>query len=275
MKRLSEVCEMLGITRRKLQEYDRIDLVKPSSKTKSGYWLYDDDAIDTIKIAIVLSEVGYNRKQIKEIIENSDIDIDKLFDSIIKKLEDKQKRIKGMVNTIKLYKSISEFPQSTIDTLMSNIDSALDFPDFSDLLQSTIGTLGDYDYDDMKDRVFIQYLGSLTSIGLLSNESKDSEIVQTAVSNSYKYLYLMGALRDGTNDVSFENDKYKYIDIFPSITSLILSKYENELCIKESSEFLIGSDSIKFIIEAVEFFCKRINDTEKSKKEMIDDGIIG
>lgn len=37
MKKLSEVCKIVGVTRRTLQEYDKIGLLKPTSKTESGY----------------------------------------------------------------------------------------------------------------------------------------------------------------------------------------------------------------------------------------------
>ena len=34
MKRLSEVCKLVGVTRRTLQEYDKVELLKPTSKRK-------------------------------------------------------------------------------------------------------------------------------------------------------------------------------------------------------------------------------------------------
>lgn len=42
MKKLSEVCKIVGVTRRTLQEYDKIYLLHPSAKTEAGYWLYDE-----------------------------------------------------------------------------------------------------------------------------------------------------------------------------------------------------------------------------------------
>ena len=48
MKRLSEVCKLVGVTRRTLQEYDKVELLKPTSKTEAGYWLYDEAAIQRL-----------------------------------------------------------------------------------------------------------------------------------------------------------------------------------------------------------------------------------
>lgn len=51
MYKLSEVCRKIGVTRRTLQGYNELGLVKPSAKTEAGYWLYDEEAIG--KLAII------------------------------------------------------------------------------------------------------------------------------------------------------------------------------------------------------------------------------
>ena len=68
MKKLSEVCKTVGVTRRTLQEYDKIGLFSPTSKTDNGYWLYDDDAIKKLVLIQVFIEAGYERKKIKAIL---------------------------------------------------------------------------------------------------------------------------------------------------------------------------------------------------------------
>ena len=56
MKRLSEVCKEVGVTRRALQGYNEIGLLKPTSTTEAGYWLYDDDAIKKLKLIQIFVE---------------------------------------------------------------------------------------------------------------------------------------------------------------------------------------------------------------------------
>lgn len=63
MKRISEVTKLTGLSRRALQEYDKMDLLKHSSTTEGGYWLYDDDAIYTLYFIQMFVEVGYSRKK--------------------------------------------------------------------------------------------------------------------------------------------------------------------------------------------------------------------
>lgn len=45
MRTISQVAELTGVSTRTLQYYDEIELFKPTRLTKSGYRLYDDDAL--------------------------------------------------------------------------------------------------------------------------------------------------------------------------------------------------------------------------------------
>ena len=90
MKKLSEVTKLTGVSRRALQEYDRLDLVNPSGKTEAGYWLYDDAAIQRILLVQVFVEAGYERKRIKQIIDSEDFDIDKELNKVVEMLEEKK-----------------------------------------------------------------------------------------------------------------------------------------------------------------------------------------
>lgn len=103
-KRLSEVCKIVGVTRRTLQEYDKIGLVSPTSKTDSGYWLYDEDTIVTLMIIQIFVEAGYERKEIKDIICSSSFDLISELDNAIERLKDRKKRIEGMINSINVMK---------------------------------------------------------------------------------------------------------------------------------------------------------------------------
>ena len=46
---LREICELTGVTRRAVQGYEKEGLMKPSSKNKQGYLLYDQEAVVRIK----------------------------------------------------------------------------------------------------------------------------------------------------------------------------------------------------------------------------------
>ena len=83
MKRLSEVCKIVGVTRRTLQEYDRIGLLSPTSTTEGGYWLYDDAAIQKLILIKIFVKCDYERKTIKAILESSTVNMFDEFNHLI------------------------------------------------------------------------------------------------------------------------------------------------------------------------------------------------
>jgi DNA-binding transcriptional MerR regulator len=102
MMKLSEVCRLVGITRRTLQEYNRIDLVCPTGKTEGGYWLYDEEAVAKLIQIQIFVEAEYERKAIKKLLESPKLDLVKEYDQLIERLSVKKKRIDGMINSIKI-----------------------------------------------------------------------------------------------------------------------------------------------------------------------------
>lgn len=66
---LRETCKQLGLSRRALQGYEKAKLVSSSSKTQSGYLLYDDKARQRIKIIKCYQDMGFSLQEIKDIID--------------------------------------------------------------------------------------------------------------------------------------------------------------------------------------------------------------
>ena len=62
---LREICELTGVTRRAVQGYEKEGLMKPSSKNKQGYLLYDQEAVVRIKEIKLFQERGFTLKEIK------------------------------------------------------------------------------------------------------------------------------------------------------------------------------------------------------------------
>ena len=71
-KLLREVCEMLNVSRRAVQGYEKTGLVKPTGKNKYGYLLYDEAAIDRIRSIKQYQDFGFSIKKIKLLMEVSD-----------------------------------------------------------------------------------------------------------------------------------------------------------------------------------------------------------
>lgn len=74
MKSISQVAKLTGVSIRTLQYYDEIGLLKPSELTSSGYRLYDDNALQTLQQILFFKELGFQLKEIHEILKKPDFD---------------------------------------------------------------------------------------------------------------------------------------------------------------------------------------------------------
>ena len=68
---LREVCNLVGVTRRAVQGYEKAGLVECSGKNKYGYLLYDELAIEKIKDIKQYQEFGFSVKEIKHLLETT------------------------------------------------------------------------------------------------------------------------------------------------------------------------------------------------------------
>lgn len=66
---LREICTAVGVSRRAVQGYEKLNLVMPTGKNERGYLLYDTDAQQRIKQIKMFQDFGFALKDIKEIID--------------------------------------------------------------------------------------------------------------------------------------------------------------------------------------------------------------
>ena len=69
VKTLSEVCNMLNITRRTIQGYEEYELLKPAGKNERGWLLYDDECIERIQLIKFYQKIGLERSEIADLLE--------------------------------------------------------------------------------------------------------------------------------------------------------------------------------------------------------------
>ena len=74
MKSISQVAKLTGVSIRTLQYYDEIGLLKPIKLTSSGYRLYDDNSLQTLQQILFFKELGFQLKEIDEILKKPDFD---------------------------------------------------------------------------------------------------------------------------------------------------------------------------------------------------------
>ncbi len=74
MKTVQEVSKLSGVSVRTLHYYDEIGLLAPTSRTESGYWLYDAAALRRLEQILLYRELDFSLKEIGAILSRPDFD---------------------------------------------------------------------------------------------------------------------------------------------------------------------------------------------------------
>ena len=100
MRTVKEVSEMTGISVRTLHYYDEIGLFKPTVVSEAGYRLYDDKALEVLQQILFFREFDMPLKEIKNIMENPDLDKNQLLCSQKQVLVLKKERLERIIQSI-------------------------------------------------------------------------------------------------------------------------------------------------------------------------------
>ena len=164
MRTISQVAELTGISTRTLQYYDEIGLLKPTELTKSGYRLYDDEAMQKLQQILFFKELGFKLKEIKEILQKPDFDRIKAFKRQKELLLLKRNR------TDRLIQLLSRLEKG---------EQCMSFQEFD--LSDYISALEDFKNSSTDD--IIKYWGSIENFDLFIQKIKDdeSEVAKLAI----------------------------------------------------------------------------------------------
>lgn len=67
--KLKDVCAKYGISRRAIQGYENVGLVKPYCKDKLGHLIYDTSSINRIIFIKFCQDIGYSLKEIDSLFK--------------------------------------------------------------------------------------------------------------------------------------------------------------------------------------------------------------
>lgn len=260
MKNMREVCRIVGVTRRTLQEYDKIDLIKPTSKSYSGYWLYDKEAIQKLILIQVFVEGGYERKAIKSILESPKLDIIQEFDRLINTLEEKRKRINGMIDTVKSMKIVLKLPEATLIALgKTDLTRIYQEKSFSSYLEDSISDTEPYSEADYADaEIYLPFMYNIIAIGCFIGTPIESKRVQAAVDFVFNEFKEAEAVENNpSGDVKLSDTEM--VKTFMEDMLLMLADED----IQQIVNLHCGDRSVEYIAQAVKFYCDDI----RSKQE--------
>lgn len=262
MKRLSEVCKMVGVTRKILQQYNDIGLLKPTAKTEGGYWLYDDESIQTLMAIQVFVEAGYKRAEIKPLLTAKQDELPGILADVIEKLKVKRAKIDGMINYFQTLINIADLPPEAFKTFCRvDLNSAFDQKNFKSIFEETLDIASGKDGDSEGLQALVAFWLRLSATGALVSKGVDSKIVQDNIKMAYE-SYINCILQGLSDDERTEFDTFPIanrMEIFKECVLGLLSEQE----VIENLTAQFGKESVLFIKNAVLTFCE----AQSSKKE--------
>ena len=224
MKRLSEVCEIVGVTRRTLQGYDEIGVLHPTAKTAGGYWLYDEDAIKKLVFIQLFVELGYKRREIKDLLEKSASDIDKELNNATDLLLEKRKHIDGLLNMIKVMHITTQLSQSTLNKLEPfDLGKLLEQENYVECLRKNIAQLSNNDQDERREyEFFMQLTQHIIILCQLKKQPVDDPDVKTVVRSLIDFMIevIFDILQEeGISDIKNKTIHQLLVELWDSIIS--------------------------------------------------------
>lgn len=99
-KTLREVCEMLGVSRRAIQGYEKAGLLVASGKNERGYLLYDKNCQERIQQILLYRKMGFRVKEIKKLFEASEVELKKMLEKQVVKIEEEQQEMDMLIKKV-------------------------------------------------------------------------------------------------------------------------------------------------------------------------------
>lgn len=90
---LKSMCELLNVSRRIIQSYERGGLLKPTGKNKYGYLLYDEKEFHRAEKIRLMQLLGFKLREIKVLIDEPITEQKRAIERRIRELEDYQNEI--------------------------------------------------------------------------------------------------------------------------------------------------------------------------------------
>ena len=102
---VNEVVKVTGVSKRTLQYYDSIGLLPAARRTSAGYRLFSMDSIETLETINHYKAMGFELKEIKEILYNDEYDIvaalRRRMDQLKKESDDVKEKLKKVEIVLK------------------------------------------------------------------------------------------------------------------------------------------------------------------------------
>lgn len=294
---LSEVSRITGVTRRTLQEYERIGLVKPTVQ-ENGYWMYTGDDVTTIMIIQLLRMADYKRNEIKEILQNGTFD--QALSSAKSRLEDRRKRIDGMIKTVDMMQLITgpEYDSQMLDSIVnySMINNLSSEDTLNQVYDRVVDFCSSTDLDSLV--LGINGLFLISAVAAAKDLPIESQIVQERLAelcpivNDAFIIAIKETLKEGDLDSEDDISEYEgflnYLEgggnVFANldddeantIAEIILNTIQQggDQYYYQDIENIFGEGSMEFVVNALIRYSRENPTVEKSDRNKLQHGYI-
>lgn len=97
---VQQLADLSGVTVRTLHHYDEIGLLNPSRRKNNGYRFYEEKELLRLQQIMFFRELDFPLPEIRKILENPKFDATKALEDHKHLIEEKRKRLAGLVKTI-------------------------------------------------------------------------------------------------------------------------------------------------------------------------------
>ncbi len=146
MMTVKEISKITGISARTLHYYDEIGLFTPSEKSEAGYRFYDDKALEKLQQILFFREFDISLKEIKDIMENPNLDRNQILQMQKEMLTAKKERIEKLI--------------ASIDDILKG-DNKMDFEVFNKKEIEDMYKAMEKNMTDEQKKLFIDHYGSI------------------------------------------------------------------------------------------------------------------
>lgn len=118
MKTVKEVSVLTGVSVRTLHHYDEIGLLTPAQVTDAGYRLYDDASLRRLHAILLLRQLQFPLKEIKEILDSPGFDPMEALSQQIRLLELQKQHLEDLISHARKIQKTGVIPMdfSSFDT---------------------------------------------------------------------------------------------------------------------------------------------------------------
>lgn len=217
--KVKELASMTGLTVRTLHYYDEVGLLKPLKITETGHRLYDMQSVTILYQIISLKDMGFNLDEIKDLINDRNIDIEKFIEVHISKVQEEIAQNQLLLSKLlKLKRELKDKKNISIDDfkeIVPFINSSADKYITKEQLDKIKNNLESYKVDSEGATEWIEFISKLTYCYKNNLPNTDSNAIKCM--NYWRKLMNKSIGRDEklkdsifTFHASLENSQLRY-----------------------------------------------------------------